>query len=381
MEMNRNIKAEVVAHSKNSYFDDELITVRMVMPRIILAEFNKHRMLSSSTSSSRAISFKKMVETVQNDPFIPYAWQKSHKGMQGTEYFEKEARILKLEWLYAKDRAVKYASILNKEGVTKQLCNRLLEPFMWCTVLATGNKSSWNHFFELRCPSYSISELIDGDERLFKSKKDFLKELDYDPIFPSTDLEWLQLNKGQAELHMMILAECIYDVINESTPEKLNPGEWHIPYKGQMEIPVLINLAQKNLTKYNPELSVDVHDIQKEVDILMVKIASGLAARTSYTNIGDNNKWDYNQLLRVHNKCKESGHNVVFEHCAKAMTQKEYYSFIKGEVPVIIQDDGEIVNRELYPQSYSKELGTDFYGWNRNFKGFIQYRHLLEGKL
>ena len=81
------IKAEIVAHSRNQQ-GDELISVLATFPRIILAEVNTHRMLSKNTSSSRAIPFNKMVERIQNDPFIPIAWQKEHKGMQGSEYIK-----------------------------------------------------------------------------------------------------------------------------------------------------------------------------------------------------------------------------------------------------------------------------------------------------
>ena len=69
------IKAEIVGHSLSPQ-GDELISVLCTFPRIILAEVNTHRMLSKNTSSSRAIPFNKMVEAVQNNPFIPIAWQK-----------------------------------------------------------------------------------------------------------------------------------------------------------------------------------------------------------------------------------------------------------------------------------------------------------------
>ena len=69
------IKAEIVADSLSPQ-GDRLTSVLVTMPRIILSEMNTHRMLSKNTSSSRAIPFKKMVEAVQNNPFIPIAWQK-----------------------------------------------------------------------------------------------------------------------------------------------------------------------------------------------------------------------------------------------------------------------------------------------------------------
>ena len=91
------IHAEIVGHSLSPQ-GDELISVLCTFPRIILAEVNTHRMLSKNTSSSRAIPFNKMVEAVQENPFIPIAWQKEHKGMQGTEYLtekeEREGKIL-----------------------------------------------------------------------------------------------------------------------------------------------------------------------------------------------------------------------------------------------------------------------------------------------
>ena len=151
------IKAEIVAHSRNQQ-GDELISVLATFPRIILAEVNTHRMLSKNTSSSRAIPFNKMVDTIKEDPFIPIAWQKAHSGMQGTEYVENKDMIKwNIEmWETARDNAIKFATELTECGVTKQLCNRLLEPFMWTTMLITGPKSGWENFFNLRNPVYEI---------------------------------------------------------------------------------------------------------------------------------------------------------------------------------------------------------------------------------
>lgn len=151
------IKAEIVAHSLSPQ-GDELISVLCTFPRIILAEINTHRMLSKNTSSSRAIPFKKMVEAIENDPFIPIAWQKDHKGMQGTEYIIDRTSVMDLEaqWREASYLAVKQARKLNELGLTKQLCNRLLEPFMWTTMLITGSKEGWDNFHSLRNPIYEI---------------------------------------------------------------------------------------------------------------------------------------------------------------------------------------------------------------------------------
>ena len=218
------IEATVVADSINPQ-KDRLTSVLVTMPRIILSEMNTHRMLSKNTSSSRAIPFHKMVKAVQENPFIPIAWQKEHKGMQGTEYLvDRKHENAVYEWLKARDFAVKQANIMNSDGVTKQLANRLLEPFMWTTMLITGSKEGWDNFFNLRCPQYKIHQ------GTYKSKKEALKYgLSNGELKNWSDLDWLQNNEGQAEIHIMELSEKIYDCIQESVPTQLKENEWHIP--------------------------------------------------------------------------------------------------------------------------------------------------------
>ena len=58
------IKAEIVGDSLSPQ-GNRLISVLCTFPRIILSEINTHRMLSKNTSSSRAIPFNKMVESVK----------------------------------------------------------------------------------------------------------------------------------------------------------------------------------------------------------------------------------------------------------------------------------------------------------------------------
>ena len=62
-----------------------LTTFEVCFPRIVLAEFNTHRVFSRNSASSRAIPVKKMLEKVQKDPFVPSYWGKNQKGMQAAE--------------------------------------------------------------------------------------------------------------------------------------------------------------------------------------------------------------------------------------------------------------------------------------------------------
>src|SRR5690606_2394423 len=107
-------------------------------PRIVLAEFNTHRMLSRNSASSRAIPFEKMVKMVETNPFVPIDWMKDHSGMQGNEYFDEISKsTLIKEWNKAKDEAILRAKVLHSMGVTKQIVNRQLEPYMWHTIIVT----------------------------------------------------------------------------------------------------------------------------------------------------------------------------------------------------------------------------------------------------
>jgi thymidylate synthase ThyX len=182
------IEAKVIADSISPQ-GDRLTTFILTFPRIILAEFNTHRMFSRNSASSRAIPFEKMVKSVQENPFIPIAWQKDHKGMQGNEYVTSEEEIQRRIdiWLTSRDWAIKTAKYLYQEDVTKQLCNRLLEPFMWHTVIMTSGKEGLENFFDLR-------------------------------------------DHEAAEIHIQELARKMKEVYNQSKPKQLQAGEWHIPF-------------------------------------------------------------------------------------------------------------------------------------------------------
>jgi len=259
-------KAEIIADSINEA-GERLTSMVIVCPRIVLAEFNTHRVFSRNSSSSRAIPFEKMVQMVEEHPFIPIKWMKEHKGMQGTEYFIDEVRIntLRYDWLEARDLAVQQAKKLNKEGLTKQLCNRLLEPYMWHTVLVTSTE--WENFFALR-------------------------------------------NHPDAEIHIQKIAEIMLRAYNNSTPKLLQLGEWHIPFGDKIdELRLLDNIVNPTGVLGN---NLDEQDIQ--INLCKIKIATARCARVSYLNF--EGKDDYFADIKLHDNLLSAGHMSPFEHCA-----------------------------------------------------------------
>lgn len=347
------IQAKIITDSISPN-NHRLTTLEVIMPRYILAEFNTHRILSKNSASSRAIPFNKMIKEIEERPFIPYAWQKDHSGMQGNEYItnDKEISYLENSWLQGRDRAISTTHELNGQYLTKQLCNRLLEPFTYHKVLVSGTE--WENFFNLRCSQYTLDNIV-----FFKSRKE-LKEfykgreqelikhfnLRPDSIFADNDdiLAWLKCNVGQADIHMMFLAEAIYDVINESTPKELKEGEWHIPYGDDFDEEEI----EKATLKIFKEDSFEVVETSKRY------ISIARCARLSYQTLGDNPVINYKKDLELYEVLSKNGHASPMEHVAKVMSSSEYSSY------------------------YRQENGNKEFGWCRNFKGFRQMREIIK---
>jgi thymidylate synthase ThyX len=162
-----------------------LTTMEVTFPRIVLAEFNTHRVFSRNSASSRAIPVEKQIEKVMSDPFIPVYWGKNQKGMQAEEELgEWEQTDATRLWLEARDRAVIDAKDILALGVHKQITNRLLEPFMWQTCLVSATE--WENFFALRCHRDAQPEI--------------------------------------REVALMMM-----DAYNEHVPEEKSPYSWHLP--------------------------------------------------------------------------------------------------------------------------------------------------------
>lgn len=386
--MKNNIKAEIIAHSKRANTGEEIITYKLTFPRIILSEVNTYKMLEKNTSSSRAIPFEKMAEVVEKDPFIPIAWMLSHKGMQGTKYITNKNHIERknMFWLIARDEAVYAAKELVNNlydfvydddekiactkdipntSLSKNYGNRLLEPFTWVTQLITGTRESFEHLFEQRCPFYEVPYFIndpieEGEKLQMKlggySKKEILNSIRENKLDSEVstwnDLDWLQHNRGQAEIHFMDLAEKMYDALNESEPtlyiNSLNDfydNFWHIPFEEEIK------------EKFGKDISTE--------DIIKMSVC--LTAKISYTKIGDENTITIEKAREMYERLKNSGHWSCFGHIAKCMTDGEYDTWIKGKC-----EKSERLNILAVPNEAK--------GFNKNLRGFVSLRQYIEDK-
>ncbi len=162
-----------------------LITWYLKYPRFIHAELLRHRMFSHSVMSSRAVKTERMIEKVMTEPVIPCHWGMNQKGMSAEKEIDDTDKInAQIRWLEARDNAVKSAEHFLKIGVHKQLCNRILEPFLHIEEVMSG--TDYGNFFNLR-------------------------------VHKAAQPEFQELAKE------MLIA------YNSHTPTKLGYGKWHLP--------------------------------------------------------------------------------------------------------------------------------------------------------
>lgn len=242
------IKSEILLDSIGANGSaPRLTTWKLTFPRFILAEVNTHRGLSRNYPSSRAIPVLKRMGMVIHDPVIPIEWGLDRPGMQASEQAKGfRLWLAKTTWRAASLAAVCAAWVMVKLDIHKQIANRLLEPFVEVTGLLTGVDTMWQNFFALRAHK------------------------DADP-------------------HIQALAFQMLPIYNNSVPQVLQPGEWHIPFGDSM--PEGLTWDEK------------------------IKIAVARAARVSYNTF--EGPEDPLKDFKLHDRLASSGHWSAFEHIAQ----------------------------------------------------------------
>ena len=108
---------------------------------------------------------------------------------------------------------------------------------------------------------------------------------------------------------------------------------------------------------------------------ILVMISTSLAARTSYTVVGEDKGLDYEALIGLHDRliAQDPPHSSPLEHCARVMSDLEHETFIKGKL--VYNETEDYAELEIQEPLFSEK------GWCNNFKGFISYRYFIDNKL
>ena len=292
---------KVVADSYYTRKDATYRVTTMIVkfPRLVLAEFNTHRVFSRNSASSRAIPVRKQLQALVKDVFTPNSIGTAVGGMNAGPALEGEALdkaiavwgdaansqmwyalsmttspdYVEREWekwvLEENDEFGDFVMDVTKRiedrehpihqeamlWTTKGLTNRLLEPFMWHEVIVTATE--WGNFFNLR-----------------------------------TD--------ANAQEEIRTIAEMMKAAYDASTPELLAEGEWHLPF---------IQPEEKGWAKEHPELAV--------------KAVTARAARVSYLT-HDTGVVDLDKDYGLANGLRANGHMSPYEHACTPFTKKEW---------------------------------------------------------
>lgn len=223
------ISAKVIKDSI-SPAGSRLTTLEVVCHRFVLAEFNTHRAFSRNSASSRAIPLHKQIKKVQTDPAIPMVWASEKPGMSGGDEIDATDKALARKlWEDAAATATEHASILAGLGVHKSICNRLLEPFMWHTIIVSA--TDWDGFWKQRCS----------------------------PL---------------AQPEMRLCAEAMKEAYDASTPYLLLDGHWHLPYISDDEFAYVMSDM--------PDWVRDEGGLPGERIDTLKKISAARCARVSY---------------------------------------------------------------------------------------------------
>lgn len=317
-----------------------LTTMVVTLPRIVLAEFNTHRVFSRNSASSRAIPTRKQLQAIVDDYFMPEQFGTAVSGMNAGPPLEGvQLEVAQTLWrkamrkqIWAALRLTTSPAYIRREWsgfkgsldefvleiarriedpenpihqesllwTSKGLTNRLLEPFMWQTVIVTATE--WENFFNLRTDANAQEEIRTAANLMLKA-------------------------------------------YTESTPVLLKEGEWHLPF---------IQPDELEWAKANPELA------------RMAVVAR--CARVSYLT-HDTGTVDIEKDIKLAKRLASAGHMSPFEHAATPIGEAEWG--VRSEMANAVLHATEVL-----PEHVVKLLvdSTEFSG---NFRGWAQYRRDL----
>lgn len=270
-----------------------ITTLELEYPRIIHSELMTHRVFSRNSASSRAIPVSKVIELVESNPAMPVHWGKNQAGMQAKEELDdlKKEAVRQL-WLEAAKQAVSIAKVMADIGGHKQVVNRILEPFQHMKVVVTSTE--WANW------------------------------------------DWLR-DHPDADPTIHALAKEMKRVRNESTPEEIFYGEWHLPY-----------VTSERSKVYAERNYFDAHGEPITLEQARM-ISASCCAQTSYR--------------------KQDGSLEKAEDIFKKLIESEpcHASPVEHMATPISSDWGRGVTHE------------DWQGqqWSANFRGWVQFRQLI----
>lgn len=253
---------------------------------------------SRNSASSRAIPVKKKIKMIEENPFVPLSFGKNQRGMSAEEDLGEAASIeAENAWMEARDHAIEAAKKLADIGVHKQLANRITEPFSWQTIICTATE--WDNYFALRISEHAQPEIMRASVAMKKA-------------------------------------------MDESEPEELFPGEWHLPLVFEDDV----------------EEAESRFEARFQQDNFLVKLSCARCARVSY--LTHDGKRSTDKDIELYDRLVSAGHMSPLEHSAMV---------------------GTVFTTRGADSDYLHRKGMFYEGFVGNFRTpWIQHRKMIPGE-
>lgn len=281
-----------------------ITTFELEYPRMIHSEMMTHRMLSKNSSSTRAIPVARAIEIVEEKPAMPIHWGENNPGMSSNQELDEYRRIHAQElWINCMQSVISYVkSMSDKDSINghKQWAGRWLETASFIKVVLTGTE--FNNLYALR-------------------------------------------HHKDAQPEFYELVDCMMRAQEQSVPNTLSHGEWHLPYIDYIDGKYYTNGT--------------------EVDLETAKrVSTSCCAQASYRKL-DNTIEKANMIFSMLHLGDDSGqpaHASPSEHQATPMSDSSV-SFDPSTWDTGIthvRKDGSM--------------------WSGNFRNWIQHRQLISNE-
>lgn len=235
-----------------------ITSIEGVFARYLLAEINTHRRFSRNSASSRAIPVLVRAQSVWAKPFVP-TFTKNKPGMAADEVLDESAVQAEQIWRSMASVSVMAAEKMARLEVHKQQANRILEPYVWHTALLTSTE--WDNFLNLRDHAGAGSE-------------------------------------------MQKFARLVRELLEKSTPKKLEVGQWHLPYMDDAN----------EFSSVIREMDMPPHEVLAAISVARCAAISFERQYVKKTVV---------EYLDRHDNMHRNGHWSPFEHQAVVASHRE----------------------------------------------------------
>jgi hypothetical protein len=287
---------------------DRLTTLEVEYPHAVHKDIMTHRMFDRNYQSFRAFPPERVIESIASDPFIPDQFRSRVKGMsEGDALDTYNQNFLNHVWEgYIRD-SLDAAEVLLDHEVAKAQINFILQDLTWIRGIITS--TDWDNFWALR--------------------------------------SWPDNVRPEVKR----IAGMMEEAYKGSTPQKLQYGQWHLPYVTDEEHEALDIVREER------------SDMAQGVLENLKKLSAARCARISYlTHTGHR---DNSEDIRLFENLRSNGHMSPFGHQARPFSKTEWTA-IHSAASAIANTPGLETN--------VRNLMTRQLFYRANLRGWHQFR-------